>query len=75
MPTRQRNDSAGTVQSLPGTSFPLAAPSRSERANAARGLAAPKVPLAQALKGTFHSSWHLGLTAFGGPPVHFQIVR
>lgn len=20
-------------------------------------------------------NWHLGMTAFGGPPVHFQIVR
>jgi hypothetical protein len=20
-------------------------------------------------------NWHLGFTAFGGPPVHFQIVR
>ena len=22
----------------------------------------------------FLANWHLGLTAFGGPPVHFQIV-
>jgi hypothetical protein len=21
------------------------------------------------------ANWHLGFTAFGGPPVHFQIVR
>ena len=23
----------------------------------------------------FMANWHLGFTAFGGPPVHFQIVR
>lgn len=21
------------------------------------------------------NNWHLGMTAFGGPPVHFKIVR
>jgi hypothetical protein len=21
------------------------------------------------------ANWHLGVTAFGGPPVHFQIVK
>jgi hypothetical protein len=26
-------------------------------------------------KDIFTANWHLGLTAFGGPPVHFQIVR
>jgi hypothetical protein len=26
-------------------------------------------------KDIFVANWHLGLTAFGGPPVHFQIVR
>jgi hypothetical protein len=27
------------------------------------------------LKQVLRKNWHLGLTAFGGPPVHFQIVR
>ncbi|CAI4218694.1 unnamed protein product [Parascedosporium putredinis] len=27
------------------------------------------------LKNTFRQCWHLGITAFGGPPVHFQLVR
>jgi len=26
-------------------------------------------------RNTVRSNWHLGLTAFGGPPVHFKIVR
>jgi hypothetical protein len=25
-------------------------------------------------KDVFSKNWHLGFTAFGGPPVHFQIV-
>jgi hypothetical protein len=25
-------------------------------------------------KEVFGKNWHLGVTAFGGPPVHFQIV-
>jgi hypothetical protein len=25
-------------------------------------------------KEVFSKNWHLGITAFGGPPVHFQIV-
>lgn len=24
---------------------------------------------------TIRNNWHLGVTAFGGPPVHFKIVR
>ena len=79
MPTRQRHDSAGAVQSLPSAAFPLSSPgpgatSRAGRDNAAR-VSSPKVSMTQALKDTFHSSWYLGLTSFGGPPVHFQIVR
>ena len=75
MPTRQRNDNAGTVQSLPSAAFPPSSfTGRAGRDNAAR-VAAPKVSMAKALKDTFQSSWHLGLTSFGGPPVHFQIVR
>jgi len=27
------------------------------------------------VKDVFAKNWHLGFTAFGGPPVHFQIVR
>jgi len=31
--------------------------------------------LAGHLSNTVRNNWHLGLTAFGGPPVHFKIVR
>lgn len=26
------------------------------------------------LKNTLRYNWHMGVTAFGGPPVHFKIV-
>jgi len=28
----------------------------------------------QGILGVIKTQWHLGFTAFGGPPVHFQIV-
>jgi hypothetical protein len=28
----------------------------------------------QRAKDVLDQNWHLGVTAFGGPPVHFQIV-
>jgi hypothetical protein len=30
--------------------------------------------LARRAVAVFRANWHLGLTAFGGPPVHFKIV-
>jgi hypothetical protein len=31
-------------------------------------------PLKARLWATVQENWHLGFTAFGGPPVHFKIV-
>lgn len=30
--------------------------------------------IAQGAANTLRETWHLGFTAFGGPPVHFKIV-
>ena len=34
-----------------------------------------RFPILENLGNTLRETWHLGFTAFGGPPVHFKIVR
>ena len=44
------------------------------RRRGAAGAVPPGQPLSQRLSEVFLATWDLGLTAFGGPPVHFQIL-
>lgn len=33
-----------------------------------------RFPVVENFRNTVRQCWHLGVTAFGGPPVHFKIV-